>query len=793
MQTPGQKRQPLLRPNWKQIQIGGFARCFLAATGLCFLAATLRSSAIAANPASLDKDAAVLIARNCLECHNGSDKKGGLDLTQRERALAGGDSGAALQAEDPDASLLLQRIEAGEMPPKGRTALTAEERALVRQWITSGAKWAADPIDPFLYTTERRAGYNWWSLQPLKSVDPPPVKDAAWVVNPVDQFILNRLEAAGLSPSPPSDRRTLIRRLSFDLIGLPPTPDVVAEFAKDEDPRAYERLVDRLLDSPHYGEHWARHWLDIVRFGESQGFERNKLRPNAWRYRDFVVEAFNSDLPYDEFIRWQIAGDILHPDDPLATVASGFLVLGPYDLTAYDNGTPDMRVAAREEELEGLVATVTQTFLGLTVNCSRCHDHKFDPITQKEFYQVSAALGGTYHGPERESLPVSGKPAAQERINTLRKEIAALSDQEQKSESRSRVALASQRSRLESVVRLLEGGPAHVSVPRQPGAWRVLVRGDFRQPGLAVGPRGIAAVSGISPDWGLAEDAPEADRRKALAQWIAAPENPLTPRVIVNRLWGYHFGAGLVRTPSDFGFQGGVPSHPELLDWLAKQLVHPAEGPAWSLKRIQRLIVLSAAYRQTSRSSPKASSLDAENRLVWRRPPLRLEAETFRDSVLAVSGELDPRLGGPGYRDFKVSSAGNNETYTVFDVIGPEFNRRSLYRTSLRTGTSPLLDLLDCPDPSVATPRRSVTSTPLQALALLNNAFMEHYSERFAKRLEREAGEDSPARIRRAYALAFSREPTKEEESFGAEFVAKYGLTQFCLVLLNTNEFLYVD
>jgi mono/diheme cytochrome c family protein len=320
----------------------------------CMVLAAFCHSATGAPPASLDQDAAALLARNCLECHNGSDKKGGLDLTRRERALAGGDSGAVFKPEEPDASLLVHRIEVGEMPPKGRRALSAAERALVREWIKSGGKWAADPIDPFRYTTERRAGYDWWSLQPLKNVDPPVAKDVKWPSNPIDQFILQRLEGAGLSPSPPADRRTLIRRLSFDLTGLPPTPEEVSDFINDKDTLAYERLVDRLLDSPHYGEHWARHWLDIVRFGESQGFERNKLRPNAWRYRDFVVEAFNSDLPYDEFIRWQLAGDVLEPDNPLATVASGFLVMGPYDLTAYENGTLDMRAAAREEELEHL-------------------------------------------------------------------------------------------------------------------------------------------------------------------------------------------------------------------------------------------------------------------------------------------------------------------------------------------------------------------------------------------------------------------------------------------------------
>jgi hypothetical protein len=320
-----------------------------------------------------------------------------------------------------------------------------------------------------------------------------------------------------------------------------------------------------------------------------------------------------------------------------------------------------------------------------------------------------------------------------------------------------------------------------------------LARGDFRQPGEVVSPRGIAAVSAVSPDWQLNKDAAEGDRRKALAEWIADPSNPLTSRVIVNRLWGYHFGQALVRTPSDLGFQGGSPSHPELLDWLAGQLVHPPQGRAWSLKHIHRLIATSATYRQASRTSPKGKQTDAENCWLWRGPRQRLEAETFRDAVLAVSGQLDAKIGGPGFRDFKVSSVGNNETYTVFDAVGPEFNRRSLYRTCVRSGTSPLLDTLDCPDPSVATPRRSVTSTPLQALTLLNNKFTEHHAARFAERLQREAPGDTAAQIRRAYALAFSRQPADDEAAFATKYVAQNGLSELCLVLFNANEFLYVD
>jgi hypothetical protein len=640
---------------------------------------------------------------------------------------------------------------------------------------------------------QRRAGRDWWSLQPLGPVAVPSVDGSQRPQNPIDHFILHRLKKEGLAPSPAADRRTLIRRLSFDLVGLPPTPHEVEAFVNDSAPGAYERLVDRLLDSPHYGERWARHWLDIVRYGESQGFERNKFRPSAWKYRDFVVEAFNSDMPYDRFVRWQIAGDVLQPDDPLAVIASGFLALGPYDLTAYNNGTPPMRAFAREEELEGLVATVGQAFLGLTVHCARCHNHKFDPISQKEFYQFSAALGGTYQGAEREVLTEKGRPIAQKRVAALRREIEGLAAREKSADARSRPGLAAKRSRLESVIRLLRGGPVHTTRPKQPGPWHVLARGDYRKRRDVVGPGGIAALRGLSADWKLSKDAPEAERRKALARWIADPHNPLTPRVIVNRLWAHHFGAGLVRTPSDFGFQGGPPSHPELLDWLAGQLVRPGGGTAWSLKRIQRLIVTSAAYRQSSRSRPEAARVDADNRLLWRQVPRRLEAEAFRDAVLAVSGEIDLRMGGPGYRDFKVSSKGDNETYTVFDAVGRDFNRRSLYRTWVRTGTSPLLDLLDCPDPSVATPKRAVTSTPLQALALLNNRFMEHHAERYAERLKREAPQGTSAQLRRAYDLAFARQPTDAELALGRRFAAKHGLAQFCLVLLNTSEFSYID
>ena len=687
-------------------------------------------------------------------------------------------------------------------PDESKTRLTALSENMRRSWPKT--HWGTSAGGASLVVLcavltvapagdERRAGPDWWSLQPVRPVTMPRAGAGQTPINPIDHFILDRLQKERLALSPEADRRTIIRRLSFDLIGLPPEPHEVEAFLADNSAGAYERLVDRLLDSPHYGERWARHWLDIIRYGESQGFERNKFRPSAWKYRDFVVEAFNSDMPYDHFVRWQIAGDVLAPDDPLAVIASGFLALGPYDLTAYNNGTPDMRKFAREEELEGLVATVGQAFLGLTVNCARCHDHKFDPVAQREYYQFSAALGGTYQGAERECVTDANRTTVEKRIEALRHEAQLIASEERLADALSKPSLTAQRQRLQSIIRLLEAGPVHTTRPKQPGAWHILSRGDYRKPGDVVAPGGIAAVAGVSPDWQLSQDAPEAERRQALARWITDPRNPLTARVIVNRLWGYHFGAGLVRTPSDFGFQSGAPSHPELLDWLAGQLAHPDCGPAWSLKRIQRLIVTSAAYRQSSRMLPQAVRMDADNRLVWRQAPRRLEAEEFRDAVLTVSGEIDLRMGGPGFSDFKHTSAGDNETYAVFDAVGGEFNRRSLYRTCVRSGSSPLLDVLDCPDPSVTTPKRTVTSTPLQALSLLNNRFMEYCAERFAQRLKREAPGDVAARIRRAYELCFARPATDAEVAFGENFADRHGLGQLCLVLLNTNEFSCID
>ncbi len=556
--------------------------------------------------------------------------------------------------------------------------------------------------------------------------------------NPVDAFLLARLQAKGLHLSAEADRRTLARRLFIDLVGLPPAPEDVEAFVRDPDPLAYEKLVDRLLASPHYGERWARHWLDVVRYGESDGFERNTPRPNSWHYRDWVLRALNADLPYDEFCRLQLAGDVLAPGNADAVRATGFLVAGVHNTVV--GGSAEMQELARQDELEDLVGAVGQTFLGLTVNCGRCHDHKFDPVSQKDFYRLAAALAGVQHG-EHDLPGVAVK--------------------------------------------------AYAALQRTPPRTRLFVRGQVTDPGEVVAPGGVAALGGA--DLGLAADAPEGQRRRRLAAWLTRPDNPLFARVMVNRLWHYHFGTGIVETPNDFGFNGGRPSHPELLDWLAAEFV--ARG--FRLKEMHRLLVTSAAYRQASAPHTAGLAADADNRLLWRKKPLRLEGEVLRDAMLATAGLLNREVGGKGFSDYRENPNNGTTYYEPFDPAGPAFHRRSLYRFTPRGGNQGLLDSFDCPDTAAAAPRRSVTTTPLQALALWNNAFALRLSDALAARAVREepgqGDEILDRRVVRVYRLAFQRQPRPEERASARRLAAEHGLAALCRALFNANEFLMVE
>jgi cytochrome c553 len=707
---------------------------------------SLKSDRVAspATPAQqqFEQQIAPILAQHCLECHGPLVAEGDVDLSSAESARS------VLGDGQLDSSRLWEQVSSGAMP-KDRPAINVEELSALKEWLSGGGAWGRGAIDPFSISSPRRAGYDWWSFQPIRTVAAPAVRDASWCRGTIDTWVLSRLETEGWQPSPSADPATLVRRVTFDLTGLPPTFEDVQAFERDPSDAAYAALVDRLLDSPAFGEHWARHWLDVIRFGESQGFERNRIRENAWRFRDWVIDAFNDDLPYDEFVRRQVAGDVLYPDDLSALIATGYLVIGTWDQVGHHEGSATMRRVAYQEHLEDLVGGLGQSFLGLTLQCSRCHDHKFDPISTQEYYQIAAALGGVH----------------------------------QQEKERSGIALAAtdRQPGFEGV--------AHVIVPQQPPVFEVLKRGSIHQPAGAVSPAGLASVSSVDPDWGLDPMSPEGQRRIELAEWLTAEANPLTLRVFVNRMWHYLFGDGLVDTPSDFGFQGGKPSHPELLDWLAHDFVQNG----WKMKRLIRQMVLSSTYRQRSdQVQSNAVAVDHSARLRWRAPFRRLTGEQLRDAMLLLSGTLNPQRGGPSYRDVHVKLGQNHEFTDPTNEFTPDTSRRTIYRLWARSGAQPMLASFDCPDPSVASPRRSQTITPLQALSLLNGPFSVWCSEHMATSLESAAPGDVVNQVELGYERVLLRRPSDDERTEAVRFIADGGLPAWCQVLLNSNEFLFL-
>jgi hypothetical protein len=721
-----------------------------------------------------ERDVAPILESRCLRCHNRAQAKGDLVLERRATALA---SEGVLVPGDPAASGLLDMVSGPEpeMPPKGEH-LTAQQVEILRRWIAEGAPWPEARV----LADKPVRDLNWWSLRPL-AVQQPPREASAVEVHPIDAFVHAKLVERKLTPSPATDRLTLIRRVTFDLTGLPPTPEEIDAFLADVRPAAYDRLVDRLLASPHYGEHWARHWLDVARFSESQGFERDKMRSHAWHYRDYVIDAFNADEPYDRFVREQIAGDVIEPITHAGIVATGFLVAGPWDEVGTTQKSQVMRSRVREEELEDIISAVGQTFLGVTINCARCHAHKFDPISQEDYYAFKAVFEGVRHGDrplltpaefvdwERQHPP----PPAKDEQGDKQKEKA---DDKKNSDKNSDKEPARPQPPL-----------VYAANPQQPSPTYLLARGDVLSKKEVAAPRGLSAVSRPSPDLGLAPDAPEAERRRRFANWLTDPRHPLLARVMVNRVWHYHFGRGLVETPNDLGASGGRPSHPELLDWLASEFIRSG----WSVKHLHRQILNTATYRQASASVAAAASVDAENRLLWRFTPRRLEAESVRDAMLAASGEINWKMGGPGFQPFDVVIA-NSHFYPFRDKLGPEFNRRTIYRTGIQSLRMPLLDTLDCPDLATKTPVRGETTTPIQALALMNDSFVLRQCDALARRVEHEASDSLAAQIRRAYRLTLGREPSAAEARRAEKLADEHGLAQVCWVLFNSSEFIYL-
>jgi hypothetical protein len=676
-----------------------------------------------------------------------------------------------------------------------------------------------------------------WSFRRIQKPIPPEPRDVKWVQTPIDRFILRQLEASGLAPAPPVTRETLIRRVSFDLVGLPPTPEEVDQFLRDRDPNAYENLLDRLLASPHYGERWGRHWLDVARFAESDGFEHDAIRPNAWRYRDYVVRSFNADKPYDQFVREQVAGDELYPDSVDARIATGFNLLGPDMVDSAD------QIQRRHNTLNDMTDTTALAFLGLTLACARCHDHKFEPLTQRDYYRFQAfftpaeirhdapvATGierarheASQRQHERESRPFRDRlneieaaphqklfeeklarlspeaqlahrtPAAQrtpEQINQSQETSALL-----KVTEKELLAALSERDRLEhqtlkeSIAKLPKPTPLPVAPalrkPKQPGAKTfILMRGDYNRRGDEVQP-GFPEILPEVRYSGAPETTPD---RSSLAAWFVHGDNPLTARVMVNRIWQHHFGRGLVSTPSEFGLQGRPPTHPELLDWLAQEF----RTHGWSIKRLHKLILSSAVYLQSSHASPDTLARDPQNLLFSRRNRLRLEGEAIRDSLLFISGGLNLAMGGSGVFPPIPQDLFKGTSSWMSSDSAEAHQRRSIYIFSRRNFRYPLLEVFDAPDSNLSCPERPRSTSAPQALALLNADEVVAASRAVAARIRHSAQSDAAA-IEQACRIILGRSPSAHELEQATAFLANSPLEELCRALINLNAFLYVD
>jgi len=884
------------------------------------------TSALASQGAEVEVDfereVAPIFAARCFECHGPKKQKEGFRLDQRAAAFLGGDSGEpGIVSGDAARSELFRRIdptdELDRMPPKG-APLSTDEIALIRRWIDEGAAWEDDG-------SKETAESTHWSLQPIGDPSPPVTSDP-WGATSIDAFILTKLRQEDLFPSVEADRVTLIRRLYLDLHGLLPTPNQVDEFLRDEREDAWERLVDEALASPRYGERWAQHWLDIVQFAESNGFETNTPRPNAYHYRDYVIGAFNEDLPYDRFIFEQLAGDTVRRD-----AATGFLVAGAWD--EVQSKEPAYAAQQRQDELTAMVNTTGTAFLGLTLGCARCHNHKFDPVSQRDFYALTAVFAGVRHGDRplysiEEALKLAERAEIEAEIEGLRRELPRLRpavqsalNEERFEEVRAhavrmrihatngaepcidelevwsgetnvalsatpsssgdyqnnpkhklehindgqfgnprswisneagggwiqldlsepamidRVVWARDRQRkladrtatnytievseapgqwtivsgsqdrlpfgaeggvddlsirsneltsriadAEERLRALKPTPsamAYAGKLEQPGPTHRLYRGDVLAKREVVAPDILSALGALN----LALDAPEQDRRVALARGITDPANPLTARVMANRIWYHHFGAGIVSTPGDFGANGGAPSHPELLDWLARELI----SGEWSVKALHREILNSNTYRQASTPSTAGLTRDADARLLWRFPPRRLEAEVIRDCILQLSGSLDLKMGGPGFSTFEPND-NYVRVYTPKESVGPLEWRRMVYMHKVRMERAPLFGSFDLPDAGQVCPKRGSSTTAIQALNLFNGAFVMDQAERMATLLERAGGDP----VEGTYKSAYGRSPNEKEARAASAFIAEQSLLAFCRAILNSNELVFL-
>ncbi|HXI52656.1 MAG TPA: PSD1 and planctomycete cytochrome C domain-containing protein, partial [Candidatus Saccharimonadales bacterium] len=714
-----------------------------------------------------------VLAQHCVSCHGEEKQKGKLRLDSEAGLRAGGESGPVVVPGHPEQSRLIQAVTHThadlQLPPKKK--LGARAIADLTRWVKAGAAWPASP--PAAAARPGKGGSEvteqdraWWAFQPIRRPPVPSTKWQARAANPIDRFVFAQLETKGLTPNPSANPRELVRRLHFDLVGLPPSPEEVDAFASHPTSEAWEELVDRLLARPEYGERWGRHWLDVVRFAQSNGYERDGEKPYAWRYRDYVVRAFNQDKPYDQFVREQIAGDELPEAGADAIIATGFQRLGVWD------DEPDDKRLAEFEELDDILSTTSTAFLGLTLGCARCHDHKFDPIPHADYYRMLAFYrnvtlyeNARYAIDSPNYIPLADRAAVAEwkqahasRLKPLEEALAGATN----AETKKKLARQVEQTKGESppfpwALAIRERGP-------RPPPTHVLIRGNAGSEGPEVEPAFLSVLGGRKPD--LPEPAPGAvssGRRRVLAEWIASPSNPLTARVMANRIWQHHFGRGLVKTASDFGHAGTPPTHPQLLDWLADEFI--AHG--WSVKALHKTILLSAVYRMSSRTdNTQAEAADPDNDFFWRQNLRRLEAESLRDTVLAISGQLNPVAGGRGFfpRLSGEVLAGQSRPGLDWEISSQaELARRSIYAYVRRTMPIPVLEAFDYNNTASPVSERPVTTVAPQALMLLNDEFMQTQADAWAARLVREAGPSPERQIQRGFRLALGRDPTARE------------------------------
>jgi hypothetical protein len=841
-----------------------------------------------ASGAEFEKDVLPILNSYCVKCHGETTSMGNLDLRTPASMQKGGGKGPALVRGSAEQSLIYQRIIDKSMP-MGEKKVSDAEAGVIRDWIDAGAPWEKSE-NPTVTAKERQLH---WAFRPLQPSATPGVSKTGWSRTAVDAFILNRLEKKGIQPASAADRVTLLRRVYLDLIGLPPAPQEQKAFLTDKSPDAYDRLVEGLLSRPQYGERWARHWLDVARYAESNGYERDGVKPHAWRYRDYVIDAFNKDKPYDRFVTEQLAGDEMEGSNAETQIATTFLRLGTWD------DEPAELVKDRYDQLDDLVGTTATAFLGLTLRCARCHDHKFEPFTQKDYYRMLAVFEplkrpqtdrkynkfgvliahpkelDRFVGTEAEIAAYhTATAAADTEVLLLEREIEnlqntvvkrLLTNKEKKNswstvsaleltqtilafrsepDARSKEqkelvekfnggleqeirmqATEDERSqwdgwkkRIEEINRARPKEPPRAYIwyednPLPPPS-HVLQRGEPGSPGEVVQPGVPAVLTRVD----LPPPTPSkrsAGRRLWLARWMTSPDNPLLARVLVNRLWQWHFGDGLVTTPNDFGVMGQPPSNQELLDYLASEFMQSG----WSIKHLQRLIVKSSAFQMSSNWSERAAKIDPEDTLLWRWKPRRLEAEVIRDSMLTVAGQINLETGGPSIFPpipASVMEASLSKRWPSGWGKSDERQsaRRSIYIFVKRAMAVPELEVLDTPDTTFSCEKRLVSTTGPQALMFMNGDFVQQQARRLAARLEREDDSDERGRISKAFELVLSRRPGDQEVIAAREFLAAQqrqieteakvarkdagdsrhlALEAFCAVLLNTNEFFYLN